>query len=119
MDESSGEQRMRIVQALAAGGCVAPDAEADALLEASSEGAGPIDQLLGRRLHGEPLAWVTGSERFCGVRVHVAAGVFVPRPHTQALARRAAALLPADGIAVDLCTGSGAVAAVLDSAHPQ
>lgn len=119
MDESSGKQRMRIVHALAVGGCVAPDAEADALLEASSEGAGPIEQILDRRLRGEPLAWITGSVRFCGVRVHVDAGVFVPRPHTQALARRAVALLPADGIAVDLCTGSGAVAAVLCSAHPR
>ena len=119
MHESSGEQRMRIVRALAAGGCVAPEAEADALLEASSEGAGPIEQLLDRRLRGEPLAWVTGSVRFCGVRVHVDAGVFVPRPHTQAFARLAVALLTADGIAVDLCTGSGAVAAVLGSAQPR
>src|SRR5687768_11896708 len=96
MDQSSSERRMGIVRALAAGGCVAPEAEADALLEASSEGAGPLEELLDRRLRGEPLAWVTGSVRFCGVRVHVAAGVFVPRPHTQALARRAVALLPAD-----------------------
>jgi release factor glutamine methyltransferase len=45
--------------------------------------------------------------------------VFVPRPHTQALARRAVSLLPTDGIAVDLCTGSGVVAAVLRSARPK
>jgi release factor glutamine methyltransferase len=56
---------------------------------------------------------------FCGVRVRVDPGVFVPRPHTQALARRAASLLPESGIAVDLCTGSGAVAAVLISARPR
>jgi release factor glutamine methyltransferase len=43
----------------------------------------------------------------------------VPRPHTEALAKRAASLLPDDGIAVDLCTGSGAVAAVLGAAHPR
>jgi release factor glutamine methyltransferase len=42
----------------------------------------------------------------------------VPRPHTQALARRAVSLLPGGGLAVDMCTGSGAVAAVLRSAHP-
>ena len=119
MDDPPGEQRKRIVHALAAAGCVAPEAEADFLLEASSEGAGPIERLVDRRLRGEPLAWVTGSVRFCGVRVQVDPGVFVPRPHTQALARRAVELLPADGIAVDLCTGSGAVASVLGSAHPQ
>ena len=42
----------------------------------------------------------------------------MPRPFTQALARRAASLLPSGGVAVDLCTGSGAVAAVLGSAEP-
>ncbi len=117
MDDSV-EERMRIVHALATAGCVAPVAETDALLEASNEGIGAIEELLDRRLRGEPLAWVTGSVRFCDLRVHVDPGVFVPRPHTEALARRAVTLLPADGIAVDLCTGSGAVAAVLGSAHP-
>jgi release factor glutamine methyltransferase len=97
---------------------VAPDAEAAALLAASSEGHGTLDELLARRLDGEPLAWITGAVDFCGVRVHLDPGVFVPRPHTEILANRAVALLPATGIAVDLCTGSGAVAVVLGSAHP-
>jgi release factor glutamine methyltransferase len=119
MDGSTTEKRTRVTHALAEGGCVAPGAEADELLRASSEGAGPIEELIARRLRGEPLAWITGSVRFCGVRVGVDPGVFVPRPHTQALARRAASLLPAVGIAVDLCTGTGAVAAVLGSAHPR
>ncbi len=112
-------QVARLTHTLAEAGFVAPDAEADALFAAASEGIGPIEQLLARRLGGEPLAWITGSVDFCGVRVHVADGVFVPRPHTQAMARRAVALLPGTGVAVDLCTGSGAVAAVLGSAHPR
>jgi release factor glutamine methyltransferase len=119
MDEPASEERKRVLHVLAAGGCVAPSEEADALLRASSEGVGPIEELIARRLRGEPLAWITGSVHFCGVRVRVDPGVFVPRPHTQALARRAVSLLPALGIAVDLCTGSGAVAAVLGSAHPR
>jgi release factor glutamine methyltransferase len=118
LDEPTKEERMHVLHALAEGGCVAPRAEADALLRASSEGVGPIEELIARRLRGEPLAWITGSVHFCGVSVRVDPGVFVPRPHTQALARRAVSLLPAGGIAVDLCTGSGAVAAVLGSAHP-
>lgn len=64
------------------------------------------------------MAWVVGSVRFCGLRIHVDPGVFVPRPHTEWLAERAADLLPDTGVAVDLCTGSGAVAAVLRSARP-
>ena len=119
MIKLTSDERMRIVNALADGGCIAPGAEADALIRASSEGVGPVDELLARRLRGEPLAWVVGSVWFSGILVHVDPGVFVPRPHTEALARRAASLLPDEGIAVDLCTGSGAVAAVLGSAHPQ
>jgi release factor glutamine methyltransferase len=45
-------------------------------------------------------------------------GVYVPRTQTEELARRAAALLPDDGIAVDLCCGSGAVAAHLARTVP-
>ncbi|MGZ8624941.1 MAG: N5-glutamine methyltransferase family protein, partial [Actinomycetota bacterium] len=76
------------------------------------------DRWVARRREGEPLAWITGAVDFCGIRVRVDRGVYVPRAHTEALARRAATLLPAGGTAVDLCTGSGAVAAVMRSARP-
>ena len=118
-EESRVEERTWLVRALVEGGCVAPDAEAEALLQASSEGVGPIEELIARRLRGEPLAWITGSVRFCGIRILVDPGVFAPRPHTETLARRAVSLLPAEGIAVDLCTGSGAVAAIVGSARPK
>ena len=118
MREPTVEERTRIVSALAEGGCIAPAEEAETLFRASSEGVGQIDELVARRLRGEPLAWITGSVVFGGVRVHVDPGVFVPRPQTEAMAQRAASLLPDAGIAVDLCTGSGAVAAFLSAAHP-
>lgn len=105
-------------RALAEGGCVAPGPEADTLLAAAREGGAPIDDLIARRLRGEPPAWIRGWVTFCDERVRVDPGVFVPRPHTEPLARRAASLLPSDGTAVDLCTGSGAVAVVLRSARP-
>ena len=113
------EERTRLVRELAEGGCVAPDDEADSLLTAVREGVGPIEELAPRRLRGEPLAWITGSVTFCGLRVGIDPGVFVPRPHTEWLARRAVELLPDEGIAVDLCTGSGAVAVVLAAARPR
>ena len=119
MDDPLSQERSRVFHALAAGGSVDPAAEADALLDASNAGAGPLGELLARRLAGEPLAWIMGWVRFCDARVRVDRGVFVPRPQTEALARRAAALLPADGIAVDLCAGSGAVAVVLGTARPR
>jgi release factor glutamine methyltransferase len=118
MEELMTDERASVLDALAAGGSVEPGAEADALLEAADDGVGPIDRLLARRLDGEPLPWITGWVWFCDERILVDPGVFVPRPQTEALARRAVALLPADGIAVDLCTGSGAIAVVLRSARP-
>jgi release factor glutamine methyltransferase len=66
-----------------------------------------------RRLTGEPLAWITGSAPFCGMTVVVAPGVYVPRWQTELLAQRGRALLAPGTVAVDLCTGCGAVAAVL------
>ena len=115
---AAGPTGERAVRALAAGGCVDPEGEAAALLEAANEGAGAVDALVERRLQGEPLAWITGRVWFCDVPVRVDRGVFVPRPHTEGLARRAVDLLPEDGVGVDLCTGSGAVAAVLRSERP-
>jgi release factor glutamine methyltransferase len=116
---AQSEERTWVVRMLAEGGCVAPGVEADALFRAASEGVGPIEELVARRLRGDPLAWITGWVRFCGVRLCIDVRVFVPRPHSEALARRAVSLLPAAGRAVDLCTGSGAVAAVLGSARPR
>ena len=116
MDAGAG--RERLIDRLAHGGVVAAPEEADALLAASGRGLGPVDELLSRRLAGEPLAWIVGWISFCGVPIHVDPGVFVPRPHSEALARRAASLLPENGVAVDLCTGSGAIAAVLTHERP-
>jgi release factor glutamine methyltransferase len=97
---------------LAGAGCVAARDEACELVAAF--GGGPaLHAAVARRAGGEPLAWITGSTRFCGRAVRVVPGVYVPRPHTEDLARRAAARLAAGGRAADLCTGSGAVGAHL------
>jgi len=64
------------------------------------------------------LAWITASAVFCGLEIRVDPGVYVPRWQTEALARRAAERLPVDGVAIDVCTGSGAVAKVLATARP-
>ena len=114
--ESRAVDHRSLVQELAAGGCVAPEEEAAELIRAAADGSRSLEDLVARRLRGEPLAWITGFVRFCGLRMHVDPGVYVPRPHTQTLARRAASLLPPAGVAVDLCTGSGAVAVVLGAA---
>jgi release factor glutamine methyltransferase len=108
-----------IVSRLAAAGCVAPDEEAAELLATAGVGdPTQLEALVARRTSGEPLEWVVGSMAFCGIRVKVLSGVYVPRWQTEPLARRAAALLPESGIAVDLCTGAGAIACVLQAVSP-
>ncbi len=103
---------------LRAAGCVAADEEAAALV-AGAPDEETLERWIRRREQGEPLAWFVGSVEFCGRTLHVDRGVYVPRAQSEPLARRAAALLPADGgRAVDLCTGVGAVAAHLVAAVP-
>lgn len=103
---------------LAAAGFVAADEEAEVL--AGTAGGDPtrLETLVERRLTGEPLAWIAGNTVFAGHRVIVTPGVYVPRPHTETLAARAVDLLPADGVAVDACTGSGAVALAVARSRP-
>ena len=49
----------------------------------------------------------------------IAPGVYVPRWQSEPLARRAVERLPANGVAIDLCTGAGAIAKVLASERPK
>ncbi len=92
--------------------------EAAELVACAGHDAPLLESLVDRRLDGEPLAWVTGQAPFGDVTVRVDPGVYVPRWQSIALARRAAARLPERGCAVDLCTGSGAIAAAIGTARP-
>ena len=96
---------------------MAAEEEADELL-AAADRHGDLGALLARRLSGEPLAWVTGTTRFCGIDVGVRAGVYVPRWQSESLARAAVHALPATGTAVDLGTGAGSIARVLHASRP-
>ena len=78
-----------------------------------------LDASVRRRLTGEPLAWITGSVVFCDVTVRVDRDVYVPRWLSEPLARRVVQRLPTAGTAIDLCTGSGAIAAVLRAHRPR
>jgi release factor glutamine methyltransferase len=111
MDVAKATRRLR------AAGCVAADAEAPELVDAAPD-PGTLDAWVARREMGEPLAWIVGATTFCGVRVRIDPGVFVPRPQTEELARRAASLVSPGWRLVDLCTGSGAVAAAVTSLAP-
>jgi release factor glutamine methyltransferase len=109
---------LSVTEALGKAGCVFAADEARELVQAAAGDQDVLAGFLSRRMQGEPLAWLTGTIMFCGVRLVVAPGVYVPRLQTEALARRATELLPAEGTAVDLCTGAGPIAAVLQAAAP-
>jgi release factor glutamine methyltransferase len=103
------EERLRMA------GCVFAEDEA-ALLVAEASSPAELERMVERRAAGEPLEHVIGWADFCGLRIHVTPGVFVPRPRTELLAETAARLA-ADAqpprIVVDLCCGSGAIAAAI------
>ncbi|MDX6645816.1 MAG: release factor glutamine methyltransferase [Miltoncostaeaceae bacterium] len=103
---------------LCGAGFIAADEEAEQLLACAAGDAGLLDSLVRRRLTGEPLAWITGSVSFCGLQIRIDPGVYVPRWHSEPLARRAVERLPANGAAIDLCTGAGAIARVLATGRP-
>jgi release factor glutamine methyltransferase len=105
--------RESLTRVLSDAGCVAAGEEAEALLTAANGDVAVLEALVERRCNGEPLAWITERIVFCGLEVRIAPGVYVPRVQTEPLAQRAARLLPRRAIAVDLCTGSGAIAMVL------
>jgi release factor glutamine methyltransferase len=85
--------------------------------ELSAEQATTFEALLARRERREPLQHLLGRAAFRYVDLEVGPGVFVPRPETELLAGWAVDRLRAleAPVAVDLCTGSGAIA--LSLAH--
>lgn len=68
-------------------------------------------ELAARRGRGEPIAYLVGEKEFYGLRLRVDPSVLIPRPETELLVELALARMP--GSALDLGTGSGAVALAL------
>lgn len=109
-----------IVAALRAAGCVFAEEEARLLVnEAATETE--LAVMVEQRAEGLPLEHVLGWAQFCGLRIAVDPGVFVPRQRTEFLAQLATATASRAGATdpptvVDLCCGSGAVGAVVVAA---
>jgi release factor glutamine methyltransferase len=115
-----------VVAVLRAAGCVYAEDEA-ALLTVEAAGPVELDDMVARRVRGEPLEYVVGWAEFCGLRIAVAPGVFVPRRRTTFMVDLAADVVrpaspgsgaPAASAVLDLCCGSGAVGAALASRRP-
>ncbi|MEV8634476.1 putative protein N(5)-glutamine methyltransferase [Streptosporangium sp. NPDC051023] len=132
-----------VVTRLRAAGCVFAEDEAHLLVSTARTPAG-LALMVERRVEGLPLEHVLGWAEFCGLRIDVVPGVFVPRRRTEFLIHQATALArqatESDGhatrpdgqatgpdgragapdgariVVVDLCCGSGAVGAALAAA---
>lgn len=111
---SSPAPPAHVVAALRAAGCVFAEDEAR-LLAGTARTPADLAAMVERRAAGQPLEHVLGWAEFCGLRIAVDPGVFVPRRRTEFLVGHAAArgLRRRGAVVVDLCCGSGAVAAVL------
>jgi release factor glutamine methyltransferase len=101
-----------VINRLRAAGCVFAEDEAALLIEAARTPA-ELDDMIARRVEGLPLEQILGWAEFCGLRIAIDPGVFVPRRRTELLARQAVALLRSDSVVLDMCCGTGAVGAVL------
>jgi release factor glutamine methyltransferase len=105
-----------LVSQLRAAGCVFAEDEARLLLDAAGS-PDELDRLVAERVAGRPLEQLLGWASFCGRRVAVEPGVFVPRRRTELLVRLAGSLLPAGGVLVELCCGSAAISLALAAAE--
>ncbi|MEZ0071352.1 putative protein N(5)-glutamine methyltransferase [Planotetraspora sp. GP83] len=138
MSVSPSYPRSLVITRLRAAGCVFAEDEARLLISTARTPA-DLAAMVDRRVAGLPLEHVLGWAEFCGLRIAVDPGVFVPRRRTEFLVHEAVTLArpaadhtdsadSADStgsagktsgrspVVVDLCCGSGAVGAALAAA---
>ncbi|WP_448631286.1 putative protein N(5)-glutamine methyltransferase [Cellulomonas soli] len=137
MPEPAAAGTDALVARLRTAGCVFAEDEAALLREAAARADGTVDvdaleALVARRVEGLPLEHLLGWAHFCGLRVRVEPGVFVPRRRTELMVHEAVRLLAASHgqrtdpttsaaaapVVVDLCCGSGAVGLAVLTARP-
>ncbi|MCT9935321.1 putative protein N(5)-glutamine methyltransferase [Planotetraspora sp. A-T 1434] len=145
MSVSPSYPRSLVITRLRAAGCVFAEDEARLLISTARTPA-DLAAMVDRRVAGLPLEHVLGWAEFCGLRIAVDPGVFVPRRRTEFLVHEAVAIArhaadhtgsagsagsadsagsvgEASGrstvVVVDLCCGSGAVGAALTAALDQ
>jgi len=74
-----------------------------------------FDQLIKRRLQGEPIAYILGYKEFFGLDFEVNPSVLIPRPETELLVEKAIEFARQQNIRLiaDIGTGCGAIAIAL------
>ena len=101
-----------ITERLRAAGCVYAEDEAQ-ILAASAGSPEALRSMVDQRVAGLPLEHIVGWAEFCGLRITLEPGVFVPRPRSELLVRLAAARAAPGSVVVDLACGSGAIGAAI------
>jgi release factor glutamine methyltransferase len=103
-----------IAARLRAAGSVFAEDEATLIVEAAASTA-ELETMVERRVSGLPLEQVLGWAEFCGLRIVVEPGVFVPRRRTALLVDQTLGVLQGlrEPVVVDLCCGTGAVGAAV------
>lgn len=77
-----------------------------------------LEDLISRRVEGEPLQYIEGTATFGPIEIKVDSRVLVPRPETEGLFDIATRMVRYPEVIVDLCTGSGALALALKHTFP-
>lgn len=77
-----------------------------------------FEVLLGRRLAGEPVAYILGEREFYGRPFRVTPATLIPRPETEHLVEAALARGPTAARVLDIGTGSGCIAITLKLERP-
>ena len=94
----------------------------DMSLYASGDLERRVEELIQRRLQGEPVAYIVGEWEFYGLPLDVSREVLVPRVDTEILAERAiekARAAGEGGRVLDLCAGSGCVGLAVAANAPE
>jgi release factor glutamine methyltransferase len=110
-------RQAKVVARLRAAGCVFAEDEAR-LLMASAQTPAELADMVARRVSGIPIEHVLGWAEFCGLRIEVDPGVFVPRRRSEFLVSEAvsgARGRPAT-VVLDLCCGCGAIGVAVATA---
>lgn len=105
-----------IVARLRAAGCVFAEDEAQ-LLSSAAQSSTELAAMVDQRVAGLPLEQVIGWAEFCGLRIAVDPGIFVPRRRTEFLVTQAIELAGRAALVVDMCCGTGAIGVAVVAAR--
>ena len=93
----------------------------DMSLYVSAELEKRVDDLVRRRLAGEPVAYIIGEWEFYGLPLDINQEVLIPRPDTEVLTEQAIGYIKTLGECrvLDLCAGSGCIGLAVAAQAPQ